>query len=80
MRAINTVAVFCGSNFGASPDFADGARALGRALADAGMTLVYGGTKNGLMAFSATPRWRTAVPCTAWSPKACISLGARIPA
>ncbi|HEU0095623.1 MAG TPA: TIGR00730 family Rossman fold protein [Rhizomicrobium sp.] len=49
MRAINTVAVFCGSNFGASPDFADGARALGRALADAGITLVYGGTKNGLM-------------------------------
>jgi uncharacterized protein (TIGR00730 family) len=49
MRTINSVAVFCGSNFGSSADFADGARALGEALADAGITLVYGGTKNGLM-------------------------------
>jgi uncharacterized protein (TIGR00730 family) len=49
IRPINTVAVFCGSNAGASPDFADGARALGRALANAGIALTYGGTVNGLM-------------------------------
>ena len=48
-RAIGTVAVFCGSNFGALPDFADGARALGYALAEAGITIVYGGTTRGLM-------------------------------
>ena len=48
-RTIKTVAVFCGSNFGASPDFADGARALGQALAGEGIGLVYGGTTKGLM-------------------------------
>jgi len=48
-RAIGTVAVFCGSNFGALPDFADGARTLGYALAEAGITIVYGGTTRGLM-------------------------------
>lgn len=49
LRTINSVAVFCGSNFGVLPDFSDGARALGHALSEAGITLVYGGTKNGLM-------------------------------
>jgi uncharacterized protein (TIGR00730 family) len=48
-RSIKTIAVYCGSNFGASPDFADGARALGRALAEQGIGLVYGGTTKGLM-------------------------------
>lgn len=48
-RSIKTVAVFCGSNFGASEAFADGARALGRALGTAGLTMVYGGTTKGLM-------------------------------
>jgi uncharacterized protein (TIGR00730 family) len=49
LRTINSVAAFCGSNFGVLPDFAKGARALGQALSEAGITLVYGGTKNGLM-------------------------------
>jgi len=49
LRTIKSVAVYCGSNFGSSPAFAEGARALGAALATSGMTLVYGGTKNGLM-------------------------------
>ena len=49
IRSIKTIAVFCGSNFGASGEFADGARALGRALGEAGITLVYGGTTKGLM-------------------------------
>src|ERR1700712_2403745 len=49
MRTINSIAAFCGSNFGALPDFADDARALGRALGEARISLVYGGTKNGLM-------------------------------
>jgi len=48
-RSIKTVAVFCGSNFGASDEFADGARALGQALGKAGLTMVYGGTTKGLM-------------------------------
>ena len=49
MPAIHSVAVFCGSNSGADPAFAAGARALGRGLAAAGMRLVYGGGRIGLM-------------------------------
>lgn len=49
IRTIKTIAVFCGSNYGASEAFADGARALGQALGEAGITLVYGGTTRGLM-------------------------------
>jgi len=48
-RSITSVAVFCGSNFGNSNAYADGARRLGQALAKAGITLVYGGTTKGLM-------------------------------
>ena len=48
-RTIKSIAVFCGSNFGASEDYALGAAALGTAIAEAGLTLVYGGTTKGLM-------------------------------
>jgi len=48
-RAIKSIAVFCGSNFGNSDVYADGARRLGETLAQAGVTLVYGGTTKGLM-------------------------------
>ncbi|GLZ88268.1 putative cytokinin riboside 5'-monophosphate phosphoribohydrolase [Metapseudomonas resinovorans] len=48
-RAIRTIAVFCGSNHGASEAFAEAARALGQALGSAGIDLVYGGTTKGLM-------------------------------
>ena len=48
-RSISSIAVFCGSNFGDSDAYAEGARRLGRALAEAGITLVYGGTTKGLM-------------------------------
>jgi uncharacterized protein (TIGR00730 family) len=49
IRSIKSIAVFCGSNYGASEAYADGARALGRALAEGRITLVYGGTTKGLM-------------------------------
>jgi uncharacterized protein (TIGR00730 family) len=48
-REIRSVAVFCGSNFGGSDLYAEGAAKLGAALAAAGITLVYGGTTKGLM-------------------------------
>jgi uncharacterized protein (TIGR00730 family) len=48
-RDIRSVAVFCGSNFGGSEAYAEGAAKLGSALAAAGITLVYGGTTKGLM-------------------------------
>ena len=43
------LAVFCGSNRGHSPAFADTARALGRLLADKEIELVFGGSHVGLM-------------------------------
>ena len=48
-RSIKTVAVFCGSNFGATDAFAADARALGETLATEGIRLIYGGTTKGLM-------------------------------
>jgi uncharacterized protein (TIGR00730 family) len=49
LRELKAIAVFCGSNFGGSEIYAEGARALGTALAKGGVTLVYGGTTKGLM-------------------------------
>ena len=46
---MRSIAVFCGSNFGASDAYAEGARALGQALARRSLTLVYGGSHKGLM-------------------------------
>lgn len=46
---MNNVCVYCGSANGAKPVYADAARAFGRALANAGLTLVYGGGRVGLM-------------------------------
>ncbi len=43
------ICVFCGSSPGADPAFAAGAAALGRAIAAAGLGLVYGGASVGLM-------------------------------
>ncbi len=44
-----SVAVFCGSRFGANPAYAIAARAAGAGLARAGIKLIYGGGKVGLM-------------------------------
>ena len=46
---IRSVAVFCGSRDGAHPAYAAAARTLGRGLAAAGIVLVYGGGRIGLM-------------------------------
>ena len=48
-REIRTIAIFCGSNAGGHEAYADGAKALGRALASQGIGVVYGGTHKGLM-------------------------------
>jgi uncharacterized protein (TIGR00730 family) len=49
MPMIHSVAVFCGSRHGDSPAFATAARMLGEGLARAGIRLVYGGGRIGLM-------------------------------
>jgi uncharacterized protein (TIGR00730 family) len=46
---IRSVCVFCGSAPGARPSYSQAATQLGTALAKAGLTLVYGGGKLGLM-------------------------------
>jgi uncharacterized protein (TIGR00730 family) len=46
---IRSVAVFCGARTGTDPAHAEAARRLGAAIAEAGMTLIYGGGGVGLM-------------------------------
>ncbi len=48
-NAFHTVAVFCGSRIGIDQRYSDSAVTLGRALAGAGIRLVYGGGRIGLM-------------------------------
>lgn len=46
---VKSVCVFCGSRPGAQPDYLAAAGALGRILAEKGLTLVYGGASVGTM-------------------------------
>lgn len=46
---MRSVCVFCGSSFGVDPAYEEGAKWLGRTLAEANITLVYGGGNVGLM-------------------------------
>lgn len=45
----STITVYCGSSPGHQPAYADAARRLGAAMAERGLSLVYGGGKVGLM-------------------------------
>jgi uncharacterized protein (TIGR00730 family) len=46
---VRSICVFCGSNTGHDPAYESAARSLGEMLAEAGITLVYGGGRVGLM-------------------------------
>ncbi len=48
-RALKSVCVYCGSNAGSRPAYAERALALGDRIAKEGLTLVYGGGNVGLM-------------------------------
>jgi uncharacterized protein (TIGR00730 family) len=54
MSKIKTVCVYCGSGAGTNPRFIESARALGKALAESGIRLVYGGGAVGMMGAVAT--------------------------
>ena len=54
MSTIKTVCVYCGSGPGTNPRFMESAKALGRALAEGGIRLVYGGGSVGMMGAVAT--------------------------
>ena len=49
MNTIRTVCVYCGSGPGTNPSFVEAAIAFGKALAEDGIRLVYGGGSIGLM-------------------------------
>lgn len=49
MSLIKSICVYCGSGFGDEPVFAENAAALGRSMAEEGISLVYGGGNVGLM-------------------------------
>jgi uncharacterized protein (TIGR00730 family) len=49
MTAIHSLAVFCGSRVGVNPAYAEAGRLLGQGLACAGIRLVYGGGRIGIM-------------------------------
>jgi hypothetical protein len=46
---MRSVCVYCGSSAGDRPEYVDAARALGHALAQRGIELIYGGAQVGLM-------------------------------
>lgn len=48
-RRLSRVAVFCGASNGGRPDYSKAAWDLGTALADRGITVIYGGGRAGLM-------------------------------
>jgi len=49
MAELRSICVYCGSNEGAAPAYATAAADLGRAMAESGIRLVYGGGSIGLM-------------------------------
>jgi hypothetical protein len=49
MPVLRSICVYCGSGHGSDPAFAEAADALGRAMGEAGVSLVYGGGDVGLM-------------------------------
>jgi uncharacterized protein (TIGR00730 family) len=48
-KSVRRMAVYCGSTDGNRPEYLAEARALGKAIAEAGMGVVYGGANIGLM-------------------------------
>lgn len=49
LHGLASICVYCGSGTGSNPVYAEAARTLGRALAESGIGLVYGGGGLGLM-------------------------------
>ncbi|MEM6382678.1 MAG: TIGR00730 family Rossman fold protein [Pseudomonadota bacterium] len=48
-KPLRSIVVYCGSNTGEGDKYLDAARGLGKALGEAGLVAVYGGTHKGLM-------------------------------
>jgi uncharacterized protein (TIGR00730 family) len=69
---MKSICVYCGSSIGASPDYAEGARALAAQLVKNNIGLVYGGGNVGLMGTIATEVIRLGGEVTGIIPKALV--------
>jgi len=67
---MKSIAVYCGASLGANPVYAEAARALGAALVEHNIGLVYGGGKVGLMGVIADEVLRLGGEATGVIPKA----------
>jgi hypothetical protein len=68
--SMNSLCVYCGSAMGASPAYAQAARALAKAMVEDNIALVYGGGKVGLMGTIADEVLRLGGEATGVIPKA----------
>jgi hypothetical protein len=69
---MRSICIFCGSNAGANGAYADAARAVGRAIAERGLRLVYGGASVGLMGALADAALQTGGEVVGVMPRALI--------
>ena len=69
MAELRSICVYCGSNSGARADYARAAEALGRAIAESGTRLVYGGGAVGLMGILARAAMAAGGPVTGVIPQ-----------
>jgi uncharacterized protein (TIGR00730 family) len=69
---MKSICVYCGSNAGANPLFAEGARALAAAMVEQNLSLVYGGGNVGLMGTIADEVLRLGGEVTGVIPRALI--------
>jgi len=67
-----SICVYCGANAGVSPRYAEAAQALGRALVERNLSLVYGGGKVGLMGIIADEMLRLGGEVTGVIPTALV--------
>jgi uncharacterized protein (TIGR00730 family) len=70
MSILKSICVYCGSSPGASPVYADAARAMARAMVNDNIDLVYGGGKVGLMGIIADEVLRLGGKATGVIPQA----------
>jgi uncharacterized protein (TIGR00730 family) len=81
MALVKSLCVFCGASDGDDPVYGEAATRLGEAIAKAGIELVFGGGRIGLMGTVATAAHRAGAKVTGIIPKhlANLELGARKP-
>lgn len=70
MRQLKSLCVYCGSSLGASPVYAEAARALAKEMVDEDIALVYGGGDVGLMGIIADEVMRLGGHATGVIPQA----------